>query len=83
MVLPNSKLSIRFATGLHDYARSCWGQSGCFWPMYFFPMHVTTLEPDVGVGYTYADYVSLRDPSLDKVLALANVTSSIAYAAAH
>ena len=72
MVLPNSKLSIRFATGLHDYTRSCSGQPGCFWPMYFFPMHVTTLEPEVEVGYTYNDYVNLRDPSLDRVLALAS-----------
>jgi hypothetical protein len=76
MVLPNSKLSIRFATGLHDYTHSCRGQPGCFWPMYFYPMHVTTLEPEVKVGYTYDDYVNLRDPSVDKVLALVNSGSS-------
>ena len=72
MVLPNSKLSIRFATGLHDYTRSCSGQPGCFWTMYFFPTHVTTLEPEVEVGYTYDDYVNFRDPSLDRVLALSS-----------
>lgn len=83
MVLPNSKLSIRFATGLHDYTRSCFGQPGCFWTMYFFPMHVTTLEPDVQVRYTYDDYINLRDPSLDRVLALANVAHSGASIVGH
>lgn len=75
MVLPNSRLSIRFATGLHDYTQSCWGQPGCFWPMYFFPMHVTSIEPDIRVGYTYDDYINLRDPSLDKILSLMAVDS--------
>lgn len=76
MVLPNSKLSIHFATGLHDYAQSCSGQPGCFWPMYFFPMHVTTLEPEVKVSYTYDDYVGLRDPSLERALSLASAGRS-------
>ena len=71
MTLPNSKLSIGFATGLHDYAHPCWKEYGCFWSMYFFPMHVTTLEPNIRVGYSFHDYVNLRDPVLERVLELA------------
>jgi hypothetical protein len=68
MSLPNSKLSIGFATGMHDYSQPCTGQPGCFWIMRFFPMHVKSIEPDVRVPYTFDDYVNLRDPILDRTL---------------
>ena len=70
MTLPNSKLRIGFATGLHDYSGSCWGERGCFWVMYLYPMHVKTLDPDIRVPYSFADYVSLRDPALERTLQL-------------
>ena len=66
MVLPNSALSIGYATGLHDYSKPCSGQPGCFWIMRFYPMHVASFEPDVKVDYTFDDYVNLRDPLMEK-----------------
>jgi hypothetical protein len=78
LVLPNSKLDIGFATGLHDYARSCWGEPGCFWILYFFPMHVPTFEPDVHVAYSFDDYVSLRDPMLERALDVAHAAQAVA-----
>jgi hypothetical protein len=71
MVLPNSQLRIGFATGLHDYQRSCWGQPGCFWVMYFYPMHLKSLAPEVAIAYAFSDYLGLRDPLLDGALAAA------------
>jgi len=71
MVLPHSKLSLGFATGLHDYSRSCFGNSDCFWTMRLYPMHVTNLDPDVVVAYNFRDYVDLKDPSLERVMVLA------------
>ena len=68
MTLPNSGVTLHFATGLHDYARPCWGEPGCFWVMYFFPMHLKTIAPDVTIPYSFADYRALRDPVLDYVL---------------
>ena len=68
MVLPNSKLDMGFATGLHDYTKSCWGEPGCFWVMYLYPMQLKSWMPDVRVPYTFADYAALRDPALDRVL---------------
>jgi hypothetical protein len=65
--LPNSKLVLRYSTGLHDYSRSCRYEPGCFWVLYFFPMQVTSIEPDVRVDYTFGDYVALRDPVLERV----------------
>jgi hypothetical protein len=66
LTLPNSGLAIGFATGLHDYSRSCLGQRGCFWVMYFYPMHVQSFEPDFRVPYTFDDYVGLRDRVLER-----------------
>jgi hypothetical protein len=71
MTLPNSKLDVGFATGLHDYTHPCWRERGCFWTMFFFPMHLTTLDPDIRVPYTFDDYLALRDPVLDRALLLA------------
>jgi hypothetical protein len=67
--LPNSKLAIGYATGLHDYAQSCFGQAGCFWILWLYPTRVASFEPDLRVDYTFDDYVHLRDPVLDAALA--------------
>jgi hypothetical protein len=69
--LPNSGLVIGFATGLHDYSKSCFGQPGCFWTMYLFPMHVQSLDPDIRLPYNFDDYVGLRDPILERTRELA------------
>jgi hypothetical protein len=69
--LPNSGLMIGFATGLHDYSKSCFGEPGCFWTMYLYPMHVQTLDPDIRLPYNFDDYVGLRDPILERALDLA------------
>lgn len=74
MTLPNSGITLRFATGLHDYTRSCLGERGCYWIMRLFPMHLRTLAPEVIVPYTYADYRALRDPVLDYVLQVSATT---------
>jgi hypothetical protein len=69
--LPNSGLILGFATGLHDYSQSCFGEHGCFWTMYLYPMHVQSLGPDIRLPYNFDDYVGLRDPVLERARALA------------
>jgi hypothetical protein len=71
LTLPNSGLVIGFATGLHDYSRSCFGERSCFWVMYFYPMHVQSFAPDILVPYNFDDYVGLRDPVLERARELA------------
>jgi hypothetical protein len=71
LTLPNSGLVIGFATGLHDYSRSCFGEPGCFWIMYFYPMHVQSFAPDIRVPYNFDDYADLRDPVLERARELA------------
>jgi hypothetical protein len=73
LTLPHSGLAIGFATGLHDYSRSCVGERGCFWIMYFFPMHVQSFAPDIHVPYNFDDYVGLRDPVLERARELASL----------
>lgn len=69
--LPHSKLAIGYATGLHDYATSCFGQAGCFWILWLYPTRVASFDPDLRVGYAFDDYVQLRDPVLDAALVAA------------
>ncbi|QBB72213.1 hypothetical protein ELE36_18595 [Pseudolysobacter antarcticus] len=78
MTLPNSKLRLSFATGLHDYSHSCSSEPGCFWVMYFYPMHVATFDPDIHVGYSFDDYTNLRDPALERALELARIAQTAA-----
>ncbi len=75
--LPNSRIRVGYASGLHDYSKSCRGENGCYWVTYFFPMHVQSFEPDVRVSYTFEDYSTLRDPVLEKALALASAPGQI------
>ncbi len=53
MVLPNSKLDIGFATGLHDYTKSCFGEPGCFWVMYL----LSDAAQIVDAGYNRALHI--------------------------
>ena len=72
LTLPNSGLVIGFATGLHDYSQSCFGERSCFWIMYFYPMHVRSFAPDIRIPYNFDDYAGLRDPVLERARDLAS-----------
>jgi hypothetical protein len=67
MTLPNSHIQVHYATGMHDYSKSCWGERGCFWLMQLYPMHLKNLTPDVRIPYSFSDYQALRDPLMDYV----------------
>jgi hypothetical protein len=78
--LPNSGLSLGFATGLHDYSGSCFGEPGCFWTFFLHPVSVESLDPDIRVNYTIADYLALRDPALDRAIETLESSGSAATA---
>lgn len=73
MTLPNSKIQVHYATGMHDYSSPCWGERGCFWLMHLYPMHLKTLAPDMVIPYTFSDYQAGRDPLIDYVFRQAHV----------
>lgn len=67
--LPNVRVGVNYAAGMHDYAHACWNVLACFWLNYLFPVQVATLQPDIPAPLTFADYRALRDPALDAVFA--------------
>jgi hypothetical protein len=65
--LPNSKIGINISTGYHDWARGC-RELRCYWPNYFYDVAVGTLDPDIVVGWRFADYRRAVDTVLDRAL---------------
>jgi hypothetical protein len=71
MTLPNSKLAIRASNGYHDWGRGCHDRDKCFWLAYVFAVKGLSLEPQIPVTTSFADYAAGRDPVLEAALALA------------
>lgn len=53
--LPNSRITVHTATGYHDWAHGC-RELRCYWPNFWYDVAVGTLDPDVNLGWTFADY---------------------------
>ena len=69
--LPNSKIAVRYADGYHDWANGCADLDHCYWPVVAFGVHGISLEPELHMEPTFADYAAGRDPVLDAALAMA------------
>jgi hypothetical protein len=70
LCLPNSKICLAYARGLHDYANGCDGEAACYESAMpaAIPLRVKSLRPDIPVAFTFADYVAGRDAALDAIL---------------
>lgn len=69
MSLPNSHLSIRYASAFHDWEHGCGlAQIGrCFWLNYVYGVAAGDLSPTMPTGFTFADYRAGRDPAFDAI----------------
>lgn len=69
-VLPNSKLAIRYTTGFHDWKNGCSLAQlrTCFLLNYIYDVPAGSLEPNVPVKPTFADYVAGKDRSMSAVM---------------
>jgi hypothetical protein len=67
---PASKLPLHYTDGFHDWAHGCVDRSKCYWPAIFHGVAVGSIQPDIRLETTYADYVTGRDPVLEAALAL-------------
>lgn len=69
-ILPNSKIAVRYATGYHDWEKGCrLAQiTYCFLPNYIYGAAPGSLDPQVEVRLTFADYAAGRDPVMQEVL---------------
>ncbi|HEX8695925.1 MAG TPA: hypothetical protein VF746_26145 [Longimicrobium sp.] len=62
--LPNSGFKAHFANGAHSYS-----PAPCPPETYCYDLSVPSVDPDVPVAASWADYLGLRDPALEAVLA--------------
>ena len=82
MGLPNSRLGMSLATGLHDYANGCYEFPNCYWLDFFYNVAVGSLSPDVYIPYTFEDYLQGKDAAVEYV-SLACIVISRTRQAAH
>jgi hypothetical protein len=70
--LPNSRLQVKPSWGLQDWGEPATDPAGYFWPnVVWGPPRKISLSPEPVVETTFADYVSGRDPVLEKAKELA------------
>lgn len=68
MCLPNSRICVRYAVARHDLTRVCTNPLDCYWPDIFAPVAVDDLEPDIAASMGFADYITGRDPMMERAL---------------
>jgi hypothetical protein len=71
VTLPNSKIPVLYATKLEDLERGCPDLGECYWPATAFAHGTVSIEPEVKIDVSFADYAAGRDPVLDAALARA------------
>ena len=69
--LPNSKFSLSYETGKHDYAHPCTDVRDCFWLNWLYPVRVRTLEPDIAIPQRFRDWDAGHDLAFERAVALA------------
>ena len=65
--LPNSFLTVSYASGRHNYAGPCTDRRSCFWLNEKYPVRVRTLAPDLLAPLTFQAYAAGRDPAMEAV----------------
>jgi hypothetical protein len=65
--LPNSRLKVHTATGYHDWANGC-REMRCYWPNFYYDVAVGHIDPDVRLGWSFADYRRGIDTVLERAL---------------
>ena len=68
-VLPNSRIPLNIWVAKEDWENGCDDWWLCFWPTMLTDVGVGTLEPDLPVSPSFADYRANRDPVLETIIA--------------
>jgi hypothetical protein len=69
--LPNLKVCVNYQTGKHDYVRPCTDWHECYWVNWFYPVRVTSLQPDIAVPLRFEDWNVGHDAAYARALDLA------------
>jgi len=72
--LPNSKFSLSYETGKHDYAHPCRDVANCFWLNWLYPVRVKTLEPDIYIQSRFSDWNEGHDIAFERAVELSSST---------
>jgi hypothetical protein len=67
VLLPNSRIRVNISTGFHDWANGC-RDLRCYWPNVFLGVGVGSIDPDIPMGWPFADYRRGDDPVLARAL---------------
>ena len=78
--LPNSKFSLSYETGKHDYSRGCYDAYNCFWLNWLYPVRVKSLTPDITIPLRFSDWNAGRDVAFERAVTLAGGGSKSARA---
>ena len=70
--LPNSRFSVSYQTGKHDYAHPCRDWYNCYWVNWIYPVRVKTLQPDIYVPARFSDWYAGHDRAFEDAMRLAN-----------
>ena len=71
LVLPNSKMIVTYASAFHDLAHGCSNPERCYWGDVAVGLKAVSLEPEIRIVPTFAEYAAGHDPALDQVLSVA------------
>ena len=71
VTLPNSKMIITYANAFHDLGHGCSNLDRCYWGDVAVGLKGVSLDPQIKIETTFADYAAGRDPVLDRVLSMA------------
>ena len=67
LVLPNSGIGMSYATGLHDYLHGCHWFGPCYWVNWFYPIAVSTLDPELMAPISFESVARGRDPAMEAI----------------
>lgn len=65
VVLPNSRIPVRYGSQFQDYEKGCTDLSACYWATVAFGPRGISIAPEVVRDSTFADYAEGRDVVLD------------------
>jgi hypothetical protein len=63
--LPNSKIRVTTSTAYHDWEHGC-RELRCYWLNYWYDVAAGRVEPDIAVGWRFADYRRGVDTVLER-----------------
>lgn len=66
--LPNSKLCDTYETGKHVYNGPCSDIDTCYWLNWFYPVRVSTLQPDEVIVERFADWNAGHDTPYERAV---------------